>query len=113
MVPPSYYQSQQQYGTQTAPAYNRNPGFEDAGYYDANGNFISHSAEPQAYVPPQEPDTHEMNQYPPEKAAYKNPSLSVPEPAYTSPGSAPPPQAGSSSRYGPPSSPPPGHVYDV
>lgn len=47
MVPPSYYQSQQQYNQPTTndgppvPTYNQQPGAQDAGYYDSSGNFIS------------------------------------------------------------------------
>lgn len=48
MVPPSYYQSQRQYNQPSHPAdgppvppYQSEPGAHDAGYYDANGHFIS------------------------------------------------------------------------
>jgi hypothetical protein len=47
MVPPSYYQSQQQYnqpqnGVNYVPPYNPTPGRGDAGYYDQHGNFVVH-----------------------------------------------------------------------
>uniref|UniRef100_A0A060T8G6 ARAD1D11198p n=1 Tax=Blastobotrys adeninivorans TaxID=409370 RepID=A0A060T8G6_BLAAD len=54
MVPPSYYQSQQQYGQEGSgapvPPYHPQPGRMDAGYYDANGNFVAHN--PMASPPP-------------------------------------------------------------
>lgn len=112
MVPPSYYSSQQQYN-QTAPPYNPNPGYNDAGYYDAHGNFIRNNVN-NGQPFPSVPETHEMNEYPQEKSAYRAPNVSMPEPAYTSPGTVPPPEVGSSSRYEPPSGPPPANrSYDV
>ncbi|KAA8897045.1 hypothetical protein TRICI_006807 [Trichomonascus ciferrii] len=50
MVPPSYYQSQQQYN-QPAPPYNPNAGQVDAGYYDQNGNFVSQYPQQQPQYP--------------------------------------------------------------
>ncbi|CAN6597572.1 hypothetical protein TRVA0_001S04478 [Trichomonascus vanleenenianus] len=81
MVPPSYYQSQQQYQQQPVPVYHAQPGVGDAGYYDQNGNFVSREIPPSqpgqssaGYVPPPEPahapnwqqsGSYEMNNYPP------------------------------------------------
>lgn len=50
MVPPSYYQSQQQYN-HPAPPYNPNAGQADAGYYDQNGNFVSQYPQQQPQYP--------------------------------------------------------------
>lgn len=89
MVPPNYYQSQQQYN-QPAPPYNPQPGQMDAGYYDQNGNFVSHYGQPQQ--PPQ-PQQQPYDQY---GAGYGQAS--------------PPPGAPEYDNYAPPSHPPPAHV---
>ncbi|ANB15216.1 Rcr2p [Sugiyamaella lignohabitans] len=114
MVPPSYYQSQQQYDNQgppAAPPYNPNLGHGDAGYYDNQGNFVEHNQPPAAeYAPPPGPPPpnhgeqqgYEMNPYPYDR---KGGNIEQPSPAHFNENNA----GGSSSQYySPPSHPPPG-----
>lgn len=69
MVPPSYYQSQQQYGNvqNAAPPYTPNPGAFDAGFYDVDNHFIPKGADieafPQAHV--RTPQASYLEYYPP------------------------------------------------
>ena len=105
MVPPSYYQSQQQYGNpiNSAPPYNPAMGDQDAGYYDQSGNFVAKP--PVAY--------HSENPYD------NNEQETGTAPEHVSgPGQYYPPEAHSErpvngvdgSQVGPPPGPPPGHA---
>lgn len=100
MVPPSYYQSQQQYNQPTngdgpaLPLYNQQPGADDAGYYDSHGNFIS---------------KQETDNFPPAHMRPDNTQTSTEAEGdaagYYRPPPGPPPTTGDN--YAPPSGPPP------
>jgi hypothetical protein len=120
MVPPSYYQSEQQYRSQgppPAPPYNPTPLTSDAGYYDRNGNFVQYVApagagsnappsEPPPSSAPGEQEGYAMKDYYPYDR--KSPSgpdsgaLQIPDPARTADT-----YGSSSSSYMPPSGSPP------
>lgn len=95
MVPPSYYQSQQQYQQNeedAVPMYKQEAGLGDAGHFDANGNFVPYTGD---YSKAHDADSH--IQPPPSAYAGAQPAES-PEDDYAPPPGPPP----SSSEYYPP-----------
>lgn len=100
MVPPSYYQSQQQYNQPTnnegppVPTYNQQPGEQDAGYYDSNGNFISKQEQSDMPAAHFRQDNNDTAAIPEGDAA-----------GYYRPPAGPPP--GMNDNYSPPPGPPP------
>lgn len=108
MLPPSYHQSQRQYNQPTRPSpegapvppYQPEPGAHDAGYYDANGNFIfKHEQDdfPQAHVR----EERDANQTP---INSEQPSATD---FYPPPAGPPPGHQGDTQNYSPPPGPPP------
>lgn len=103
MVPPSYYQSQRQYGNpiNAAPPYNPEMGDQDAGYYDASGNFVAKP--PVAYQSenPYEGDSSTDSSEHGLPSEHQARAQSRPD--YSGNGIDP-------SQVGPPEGPPPGHT---
>jgi len=94
LIPPSYYESQQQHQQQNAhvPTYKAEPGTGDAGHFDQNGNFVPYTG-PQYQLDEYNPPAGGNNDYPPP---------SMPPPSHQAPANV--------EEAGPPPGPPPSHA---